>query len=428
MAKLSEIQRPTQLLIVVVVLASLLTAGCAGPHVEITRLMGLFPPNIDDRGNFYDDAEKRCIDYEKPLQQKKGLAVPSDFPRRECIVYWEAVLWAQDYRDYAGARASLNRNVIYWAGVVALASASALVGLAAFGSTNSDAFKIIPIAGTFISGLLGYSKNDALYEAYEVAGMKIGQALHAGRDKITPQTPTAYAEAASAIRSDVGSAIDELTQKKIEIVKFQSKSEADQFNAVRDAGAERELGLFRLDSVATDVPLDPTKIIATLNSTPDPQKVPPAELRLKLSDINSNGTFTLRVSAVTGSNVTAEIPPDLLHHGPRIYRVEVQARNGNYTMKDSKTVTLTFTKVRLDIKVTGSGSASYLDAEGKAVTCSPACDTGLIPRNAATTLTATPQAAGPPTYTWKNAPACSANNSPCTVTPANDTTVEVTFP
>jgi hypothetical protein len=409
-------------------MVSLIVAGCAGPHVEVTRLIGLFPPNIENRSDFYDDAKKRCEDFEpKPSQTAAGSLQPSH-PSTQCITYWEAVLWGQDYRDYVGARAVLNRNVIYWGGIIALASVGALAGLAAFGHTSSDAYKIIPIAGTFLGGLLGYSKNDALYEAYEAAGMKIDQALRAGEGKVAPQTPTAYGEAASALRRDVGSAIEELRQKKIEIVKFQSKSEADQFKAVHDAAAERELGLFRLNAVATDVTADPTKIIATLNSALDPQKVPSGELRLKLSDTESGNTFTLRVSAATGDDVTAEIPPDLLNHGPRTYRVEVQARNGDYTMRDSKTATLTFTKVRLDITVNGSGSVAYSDAGGKTVTCAPTCDTGLVPRNVVTNLTATPPAAGPATYTWNNAPACVANTSPCPVTPAEDMKVTITFP
>jgi hypothetical protein len=395
---------------------TMLVTGCAGPHVEITRMMGMFPPNAENRSDFYEDAKERCKEFKQTHPQ--------------CIAYWEAVLWAQDYRDYVGARAVLNRNVIYWAGIVALASAGALVGLAAFGSTNSDAYKIIPIAGSFLSGVLTYSKNDALYEAYEIAGKKIDQSLRSGREKTDQPTPTNYSEAAAAIRRDVGSAIDELTQKRIEIVKFQSKSEADQFNAVRDAAAARDLNQFRLISVSASPaqPNDPTKIIAVLDPPPDSQKIPPAEMRLKLTD-SKGATSTLRISGITGAEVTAEIPPELLNHGPRSYLVEVQAQNGNYPIKDSKTVPLIFSQVRLEVKVTGAGSVSYTDTDGKTVTCSPTCDTGLIPTATPTQLTATPPSGGPNTYTWKNVPAsCTANTSPCDIRPSDDTTVEVTFP
>jgi hypothetical protein len=399
---------------------SLLSTGCAKSHFNITREIGLLPPQIESRSDFNDTATARC----PPNEVRDAKA--------ECIRYWETALWAQDYRSYARARAILNRDIIYLGGVVALASVGALAGFSALGHTSSDAYVIIPIVGTFLSGLLAYSKNDALYEAYELAGMKIEQALRSAADQIVPNTPTAYREAMSGLRRDVGSAIDELTQKKIEIVKFQSKSGADQFRAVREASAERELGLFRLDTVETDKPKDPTKLTAKLNSPLDLQKAPTSELRLKLSAIANNDTFTLRVSSVTGAEVSAVIPPELLNHGPRIYRVEVQARNGEYTLKGSDSIKLEFSNVRLDIKVNGNGAVSYA-YNGKAeeiIKCTPSCDTVTIPTNKTTHLKAIPPAGAPLTYRWTSEKfTCSANTSPCDVTdPSEDVKVEVTFP
>jgi hypothetical protein len=75
---------------------------------------------------------------------------------------------------------------------------------------------------------------------------------------------------------DVGRAIDELTQERVDILKFQAKNEAEQFRAVQDAGAERELGAFRLAAVTTDVGtgnLDLNHIIGTLNSAPGSSKI-----------------------------------------------------------------------------------------------------------------------------------------------------------
>ncbi len=394
---------------------SLLSTGCADSHFHITREIGLLPPQIENRSDFTDTATERC--------RRSGVGT-------DCIRYWETVLWAQDYRSYARARAILNRDIIYLGGVVALASVGALAGFSALGHTSSDAYVIIPIVGTFLSGLLAYSKNDALYEAYEVAGMKIEQALRSAADLIAPNTATAYREATSGLRRDVGSAVDELTRKKIEIVKFQSKSEADQFRAFREASAERELGLFRLDKVGTDKPKDPTKLTARLNSPLDLQKAPTSELRLKLSTTASSEVFTLRVSSVTGAEASADLPPELLNHGPRTYRVEMQARNGEYTMNGSDSVTLEFSKVRLDIKVNGNGSVSYLDANQMPVTCTPTCDTGVIPTNSTTDLNATPATSESSTYTWTSATVrCSANTSPCNIVdPSDDTKVEVNFP
>ena len=397
---------------------SLLCTGCVTSHFNITREIGLLPPQIENRSDFNDAAKARCP--------------PSDVrdAKAECTRYWETVLWAQDYRSYARARAILNRDIIYLGGVVALASVGALAGFSALGHTSSDAYVIIPIVGTFLSGLLAYSKNDALYEAYEVAGMKIEQALRNAADHIMPNTATVYTEATYGLRRDVGSAIDELTQKKIEIVKFQSKSEADQFRAVRESSTERELGLFRLDTVETDNPKDPTKLTAKLNSPLDLQKVSTSELRLKLSTTTNSDTFTLRASSLTGAEVSAVIPPELLNHGPRIYRVELQARNGEYTMKGSDSITLEFSKVRLDIKVNGNGSVDYPDKSGKRVSCPSTCDTSFISTNGTTSLIAKPSAGGPATYTWTSATVtCSANSSPCNITnPSVDTQVEVNFP
>lgn len=319
---------------------SLVLTGCAGPHFDITRQIGMFPPTLDERDDFYDDATKRCETFAK-------LKTDTDKPKATaaCIRYWEAMLWAQDYRSYVGARAAWNRNVIYVGGVLALASAGALVGLAAFGQTTSDAYKLIPIAGTFLGGLLGYSKNDALYEAYETTGMKIDQALRNAEITIVKQDDSEYLEGAANLRRDVGSAVSALTQTKIEIVKFQSKSEADQFKAVRDATVERELGLFQVTKILTNVAagaLNPKKIIATLNSVPDPQKLPTGELRLRLTEVSTEKSTTLHVSGVSGADMTADIPDELQIHGSRTYRVEVQARNGEYTIRNVLPVTLTY--------------------------------------------------------------------------------------
>ena len=62
-----------------------------------------------------------------------------------------------------------------------------------------------------------------------MAGTKIEQALRSAADHIEPDSATAYREPTSGLRREAGSAIDELTRKKIEIVRFESKSEVYQF-------------------------------------------------------------------------------------------------------------------------------------------------------------------------------------------------------
>ena len=405
-------------IVAVALIFSLLT-GCTGAHFDITREIGLLPPRIEERSDFSKAARDTCDAYHKNVDHDA------------CTEYWEVALWAQDYRSYVRARAIWNRDVIYLSGVAALASVGALAGFSALGHTSSDAYKIIPLVGAFASGLLAFSKNDVLYEAYEVAGMKIDQALRSAEDKLVPGTPTAYREAASTLRRDVGSAIDQLTQKKIEIVKFQSKSESEQFKEVHGAAAERDLAHLRLINAQAQpaLPADPSKIVAKLNSALDPQKVPAEELRLHLTDMATNKTFSLRVSAVNGAELSAELPRELLYHGPHTYRVEVQARNGEYTVRDSFAVPLKFTKVRLDIKVSGNGAVSYQDAMGKPVNCAPDCDTGLLSTTNTTRLTATPGTPGSNLYSWNSTMVSCAANSPCTIAnPQDDIKMEVTFP
>lgn len=349
---------------------SLLSAGCAGPHFDITREIGLLPPRIEERSDFYDDARKRCIQYK--INQVSG----------DCIGYWEAVLWAQDYRSYVRARAIVNRDIIYLGGVVVLASVGALAGFSALGHTSSDAYVIIPIVGTFLGGLLAYSKNDALYEAYEEAGMKIDQTLRQAEDSITTQAARDYDGAAAIVRRDVGAAIDELTQTKIEIVKFQSKGQAEQFKEIHATLAERDLSSFSLTDIATDKDdnSDPTTIVGKLSAAPDPQKLSATEMRLRLTDIADGRVATLRLSSLVGATLNAVIPPDLKDHGERKFLVEAQARNGKYTLRGAKDLPLNFSKRHLDVEVKGDGSIKYTDSEGDEKTCSKdiPCPTGKI--------------------------------------------------
>ncbi len=391
-----------------------LLPGCTGTHFDITREIGLLPPRLEERSDFYDAAEGRCKQY------NKGTA------SAECIQYWEATLWAQDYRSYARARAILNRNVIYLGGVVALVSVGALAGFSALGHTNSDAFKIIPIAGAFISGLLGYSKNDALYEAYEVAGMKIDQTLRLAESTAGTQTTGDYSASAAMIRREVGAAVDELTHKRIDIVKFQSKSESEQFNEIQAASMERELASFSLTTIASNEASNPTAIIATLNSAPDSQKLSAGELRLRLTDVASGNVDTLRLSSMEGATMKADIPTDLRDHGLRKFIVEVQARNGNYTLRGAKDLTLSFEKVRFDLDVKGQGSVKYTDWENTAVTCSEkkACPTQKVLRDKDTLLMATALATGKLPH-WSS-PSCNTDLT-CTIKPAADMKVSVEF-
>lgn len=170
----------------------------------------------------------------------------------DCIRYHKTLLWASDYKSFAGARAALNKNIIWAAGALGLASAGALAGLSAFGSTNSDAYKILPIVGTFVAELLGFSQNDALAEAYQEAENDIDQAIERATGRATGASKPAYEEARDQLRADVGSAVRELAQKKMAIVRFQGKNTADQFKELQKAKYDGELSGISLKSEETN--------------------------------------------------------------------------------------------------------------------------------------------------------------------------------
>lgn len=406
----------------VVVLAITFLTGCTRPHFHITREVGLLPPRIEDESDFYDDAKDRCQKYTPQRKTSED----------GCIQYWETVLWAQDYRSYVRARAILNRDVIYLGGLIALASVGALAGFSTLGHTGSDAYKIIPIAGTFLGGFLAYSKNEVLYDAYEVAGMKIDQTLRLAKDTVKNAVSGSYnyADATAMIRREVGATIDELTQKRIDIVKFQSKSEKDQFNETQLAIYERELGSVSLQDVAPNKDVDPSSIKAILNEAPDPKKFPPSDFRLKLTDVSSSSIDTLRISSVDGKTLIADIPPDLLDHGVRKFWVEIQARNGNYTLRGVKELTLHFSKIRFEVEVAGEGLVKYKNSDGQNILCSKnvPCPTQKVKTDQETELQADNVPTGKSAH-WSHS-SCNAAPSPtCKVKPKPpvDTRVTVEF-
>lgn len=332
---------------------TLLLEGCGtGPlgrsHFDVTRELGMYPPNQEEEGDFHVAAKARCAEYDEPNSKSP-----------DCIRYYETLLWASDYKSFVGARAALNKNVIWVGGAVALASVGALTGFAAFGTTSSDAYKIIPIAGTFLAGLLGFSKNDAKYEAYQAAETKIDQAIRRAKDRVMEQSNTAYREATGTLLREVGSAIDALAQAKLDIVKFQSKSEADQFKEVQQARDEAGLGKITLKSASVDQDPDPKKITVELSDAIDPQKLAAEELRIKVVDSNTGGVDTLRIVEIVGAKLKAVIPQSLQDHGQnKTYLVQVQARHGAFTFKEAAPLVLNWNKARLVVKVVGDGTVS----------------------------------------------------------------------
>lgn len=405
---------------------ALLSGGCATTHFDITREIGMFPPNQEEQGDFHVAAKARCVEYDKQNSASS-----------DCIRYYETLLWASDYKSFVGARASLNRNIIWVGGAVALASVGVLTGLAAFGSTSSDAYKIIPIAGTFLAGLLGFSKNDVKYEAYQTAEIKIDQAIRRAKDRVMEPSNTAYREATSTLMREVGSAIDALAQAKLDIVKFQAKSEADQFKEVQQTRDEVGLGKITLKSVSVDQDPNPKKIIVELSDAIDVQKVAAEELRFKIVDSNTGVVETLRIVEIVGAKLKAEIPQSLQDHGEKkTYLVQVQARHGAFTFKEAAQLVLNWTKARLVIKVVGDGTVSITAPALPAGTPNHPCGKNgtcefSLPLNSAVTLGG--QVTAPKTLrTWgidpKSMGTCADGVAACTIASlTRDMTVTVLF-
>lgn len=381
-----------------------LRGAIARSHFDVTRELGIFPPRIEEEGDFFTAAEARCNKYDA-----KTPVLP------DCIRYHETLLWASDYKSFTGARAALNKNIIWVAGALGLASAGALAGLSAFSSTNSDAYKILPIVGTFVAGLLGFSQNDALAEAYQEAENSIGQAIDRAKGHTTGASKTAYEEASAQLRVDVGSAVRELAQKKLAIVRFQGRNAAEQFNELQQAKLEAGLSGISLKSASTNKTddKDTDQVIVTLNQPLDPQKVTPEELRIKLVDTQSGAEESLRISTIQGDKLTADIPQSLRNHLPtRTYLVSVQARHGKYIFKEALKLSLDWSKARLVVKVSGTGTVTVpYPTNDPAKTDDQICSgkrecEGPINPSEPITLTATP---GSPT--WAFSPAISGN--PC---------------
>lgn len=199
-----------------VILVLPLIFGCAGPHIDVTREMGISPPKLWQPEDFYEDAAERC----KHISEATKKA--------SCTNYWSKVIWAADYKSYYGTRAVVNRNIIYLGGAIALASASTLVGLAAFNATGSDAYTLLPITGTFLGGLLGFSQNDLKAEVYQTAEDTIFKALIDAEIEVNKNNPD-YNTAGSKLLSVVGNAVVTVNESLVKITQFQAMSEAEQF-------------------------------------------------------------------------------------------------------------------------------------------------------------------------------------------------------
>jgi hypothetical protein len=407
-------------------ISSLLVGGCAGPHFDITREIGLLPPQ-DNKSDFYDDAKDRCETYD--LSNRRNV---------QCTEYWEALLYAQDYRSYAEARAMINKNIIYIAGIVALGSVAALAGFAAFDAVSSDAYKIIPIASGFAAGALGFSQNDAKHEAYQAAASAIDAAIDDAQVMARAGGAPNYVDATASLRRGVRNAKDALNRALADITKFQAKSTAEQFSVAQHGIDEKELKAYTFVSARPDQEIDPKNIIATLNTPPDPQVLSAGEIRLKLTDSSNNAVHALSILSLNGTEISAVIPKDLQDRGNKSYMIEILARHGRYALPQKGPIQLTYSKIRLEVAVSGAGKVTYpnpnLGNGPTVITCTAQipCQQSRPLRNEVVQFTPEPLEpnAEEKEITWTgDAEACgiTKGRAPCSITPATDVKIGVEF-
>lgn len=90
--------------------------------------------------------------------------------------YQDVKNWAYNVSDGYDSRATLNRQALYGGALVAVAGASALVGLAAF-APGSSAIIGIPIGTTFLSGAMAIYNNEQKAVIYGSASQTIRDVL-----------------------------------------------------------------------------------------------------------------------------------------------------------------------------------------------------------------------------------------------------------
>ncbi len=129
-----------------------------------------------DRQDFLDDAQAACVKYHPQSWQDQ----------RACLEFEKTYQWALKSRTTYIARARANEWAVYFGGAVALVSAGALGGLAAFGQTASDAYKIIPLVGAFVGGALAFFNNDEKAAAYYEAEASLEAALMEAERAVNP--------------------------------------------------------------------------------------------------------------------------------------------------------------------------------------------------------------------------------------------------
>jgi hypothetical protein len=161
--------------------------------------------------------------------------------------------WAYNVADGYDSRATLNRQALYGGALVAVAGASALVGLAAF-APGSSAIIGIPIGTTFLSGAMAIYNNEQKAVIYGSASQTIRDVLIQSDCRMVKSCPTANQSCVSNLEAVcLHAEVSEVMRKVNDhITLVDPKNVADMLKAVASSIAAKEAVVARRQKLTAD--------------------------------------------------------------------------------------------------------------------------------------------------------------------------------
>ena len=178
-------------------LLAALSSGCASTSIPVLGVRPNQPPVA-----YSDEVIARCEKDESNKDSEK---------QSDCRYFYNILDWGQDLSDAYRTRATWNEWGLYTAGVVGLAVVGSLAGLAAFNQAGSDAAKIIPLVGGFVSGVPAVFDSKEKAAAYTAAANDIDSALAVARSSVKS---AGYRPAANALYDKITTAKNSLEIKR----------------------------------------------------------------------------------------------------------------------------------------------------------------------------------------------------------------------
>jgi len=189
-----------------------LSSGCTYKSWTVFPTLGIRPnhPTM----TYSDDVQARCKKYN---------------PTTACLEFFNTVEWGQELSEAYRSRATMNEWSLSAAAIVGMAFLGTLTGLAAFGQAGSDAAKIIPLAGGFVTGVTAWFDNKTRAKDYTLAADAIDGALAEAMKKVLAaggtdekfmaETGVLYTKIYDAERElEKKRKIEALTEKRLEAI------------------------------------------------------------------------------------------------------------------------------------------------------------------------------------------------------------------